>query len=40
MVSILDILRYFGYSNPEAVYQTISQDELFKLIHLYYTLTN
>jgi hypothetical protein len=40
MVSILDILRYFGYSNPEAVYQTISQDELFKLIRLYYILTN
>ena len=40
MTSILDILRYFGYSNPEVVYQTITQDELFRLIRLYYTLTN
>ena len=36
MVSIIDILIYFGYDNPWQVYQSINQDILIDLIRRYY----
>lgn len=36
MVDILYIIKYFGFDDPEKVYQTINQDILLELIHIYY----
>ena len=38
MITVLDILSYFGYSDPVKAYQTISLDKLINLIHRYYEL--
>jgi hypothetical protein len=38
MVSVLDILKYFGYSNPVKAYQTLNMDTITDLIHRYYEL--
>ena len=38
MVSILDILVYFGYADPIKAYQSLSMDKLITLIHKYYEL--
>ena len=38
MVSVLDILKYFGYSDPIKAYQTLNLDTIESLIHRYYEL--
>jgi len=38
MVSILDILKYFGYSDPVKAYQVLTMDTIQDLIHKYYEL--
>lgn len=38
MVSVLDILKYFGYNDPVAVYQTLPMNVIQNLIHRYYEL--
>ena len=38
MERVLNILKYFGYSDPIRAYQTLTQDTLMNLIHQYYEL--
>jgi hypothetical protein len=38
MENILNILKYFGYSDPIKAYKSISMDKLMDLIHKYYIL--
>lgn len=40
MVAVLEILSYFGYSDPVKAYQTLPLDKLMYLIHKYYELNN
>jgi hypothetical protein len=40
MVSILDILKYFGYKNPEEAYKQLPMDVLRDYIRKYYEITN
>ena len=38
MVSILDILKYFGYENPEEAYKQLPMDVIQYYIRLYYNM--
>jgi len=38
MVSVLEILKYFGYHDPVAAYQTLPMNVIQNLIRRYYEL--
>ena len=38
MKTVLEILSYFGYTDPVKAYQTLTMDKLIELIQLYYEL--
>ena len=38
MDNVLNILKYFGYSNPADAYQKLSMNQITSLIHEYYRL--
>jgi hypothetical protein len=40
MISVLEILKYFGYSNPEEAYQQLPMDVINYYIHKYYETIN
>ena len=37
MTKILDILRYFGYSDPKKAYQSLSMNAILSYIQRYYS---
>ena len=40
VVSVLEILKYFGYKNPEEAYQQLPMDIIQAYIRKYYEITN
>lgn len=40
MISILDILKYYGYENPEEAYQQLPMDVINNYIRKYYETVN